>query len=84
MIHVKRWHEDLTGLGWDTARFYVYYGSYFQKKKSQPFLLQKSKLANSFVNKKEITVHPTYAENGNLFIRVHINTNQDWFLFSVN
>lgn len=41
-------------------------------------------LANSFVNKRENTVHPTYAENDKLFIRAHINTNQDWFLFSMN
>lgn len=69
-----------TSLGWAGTQqdfMSIMVPTFKKKKKSQPFLLQKSKLANSFVNKKEITVHPTYAENGNLFIRVHINTNQD-------
>lgn len=38
---------------------------------------------NSFVNKRKIIVHLTYAKNDNLSIRVYINTNQDWFYFQL-
>lgn len=41
-------------------------------------------LTNSFVNKRKIIVHLTYTENDNLSIRVHSNTKQDWFIFSMN
>lgn len=74
-----------SSLRWNVtqAKICACFNYYFQKL-GMCYYRKKSWPTNSFVNKRKIVVHLTYAKNDNLSIRVYINTNQDWFLFSIN